>query len=231
MLLKSFAFALCISVCFESSLTQYEKLAAKWEPDIVQLEKRDQSEVAGPNDILFLGSSTIRRWEDIAKDMAPWPAVNRGYGGAKYSDLAIYIKRLIAAHHPKAIVVFVGNDITGSEVDKTPEEIVALVDHITTTIHEKIPNTDIFFVGITPTPIRWQVWPETSAANLAISKYCDLKTTTHFIATAKEYLNEQGVPREELFVKDRLHQNTDGYAIWSKIIKRELESVFANKPK
>jgi len=231
MFLKSFTIAFCVAFCFESPLSKYETLAAKWEPDIAALEQRDQTEVAGAEDILFMGSSSIRLWKGIAQDMAPWSVVSRGYGGAKYSDLAIYSNRLIAAHHPRAVVVFVGNDISGNASDKTPEEIVVLVDHITTTIQGKIPNVNIFFIGVTPTPLRWQVWPETSAANFAISQYCKLKPTTHFITTAKEYLNDQGMPRNELFKKDRLHQNTDGYAVWSNIIKRELENVFANKSK
>ncbi len=231
MLLKSIAFVVCISLCFESPLSKYETAAAKWEPEIVKLEQSDQSEVADADDILFLGSSSIRLWKEIAQDMAPWSVVSRGYGGAKYSDLAIYVNRLVAAHHPRAIVIYVGNDITGKSSDKTPEEIVQLVDHITTTIQAKLPDVDIFFIGITPTPVRWQAWPATSAANVAIAEYCKRKPTTHFIATAKDYLNEQGMPREELFLKDRLHQNTDGYAIWNKIIKRELENALTNKPK
>jgi len=235
MFIKVIALAGCFVIgsaafCFESPVAKYEAASAKWEPDIVALQERDKHEVAGKDDILFLGSSSIRLWKDIKEDMKPCSAVSRGYGGAKYSDLAIFTPRLIAAHNPKAVVVFVANDIDGKSSDKNPEEIVLLVDHITSTIQEKFPKIDIFFIGITPNLKRWQVWPEISAANLAIEQYCSRKPTTHFIKTAKEYLTDQGTPRDELFLKDHLHQNRDGYTLWSTIIKRELNRVFSNKP-
>ena len=46
------------------------------------------SKNAVPEDaILFVGSSSIRLWETIGDDMAPYSAIRRGYGGAKFSDL------------------------------------------------------------------------------------------------------------------------------------------------
>jgi len=225
---KSFALWIGLAVCLESPLTKYEAGVAKWEDEVATLIQHDSVETADGDDVLFLGSSSIRLWESIKQDMAPWTVVSRGYGGAKYSDLAFYVQRLIAAHHPRAIVIFSGNDISSDTELKTPEEIVVLVNHIATTIHNQFPNVDIFFIGITPTPKRWNVWPEISAANEAIKEYCDPKASTHFISTARSYLNEQGMPREELFGEDLLHQNTKGYALWSSIIKRDLENVFQN---
>jgi len=48
----------------------------------------------------------------------------------------------------------------------------------------------------------------------------------HFIETYPFYLTADGQPRPELYVKDQLHQNQDGYQIWSGIIRKELEKVF-----
>ena len=45
--------------------------------------------------LLFIGSSSIRRWVSLAEDMAPYSSINRGYGGAHYYDLIHYIDRLI----------------------------------------------------------------------------------------------------------------------------------------
>ena len=61
--------------------------------------------------------------------------------------------------------------------------------------------------------------------NGLIRKYSETDPKLHFIETAAEFLNEQGKPRDELFVEDRLHLNADGYKLWSSIIKRELTSV------
>ena len=45
----------------------------------------------------------------------------------------------------------------------------------------------------------------------------------YFVETAEAFLNENGLPRTELFIEDQLHLNKEGYALWSSIIKKEIE--------
>ncbi len=200
---------------------------AKNESAIIAWEKRDQTEVADESSILFLGSSSIRRWESMPKDLAPWKTVGRGYGGAKFSDLAVFAPRLLAAHHPRGVVVYVGNDITGKpEQDKKPEVIVRLFGEVVGAIKKQVPQAEIFLIAITPAPSRFKAWPETQAANKQLKEYCEKDSKLHFIETHPSYLTADGQPRPELYVKDQLHQNEDGYQIWSGIIRKELERVF-----
>ena len=199
----------------------------KNESAIVAWEKKDQTQVADESSILFIGSSSIRLWESMPKDMAPWKTVGRGYGGAKFSDLAVFAPRLLAAHHPRGVVVYVGNDITGKpEQDKKPDEIVRLFGVVVGAIKKQVPQAEIFLIAITPAPSRFKVWPETQEANKQLKAYCEKDSKLHFIETHPSYLTAEGQPRPELFVKDQLHQNQDGYQIWSGIIRKELERVF-----
>ena len=48
----------------------------------------------------------------LEKDMAPYSVIQRGFGGSKLSDFAVYADRIFAPHPCKAIVLFVANDIT-----------------------------------------------------------------------------------------------------------------------
>jgi lysophospholipase L1-like esterase len=41
----------------------------------------------------------------------------------------------------------------------------------------------------------------------------------HFIAVREKLLGTNGEPREELFEKDRLHPNADGYKIFADTIR------------
>ena len=52
----------------------------KWESEVAKLEALDQSEQHPANSILFIGSSSIRKWNDIASDMAPYHPIQRHYG-------------------------------------------------------------------------------------------------------------------------------------------------------
>ena len=67
----------------------------RWESAIAGLEVKDRTETHPDNSILFVGSSSIRRWKHIAVDLAPYRPIQRGYGGAKWSDVAIFADRLI----------------------------------------------------------------------------------------------------------------------------------------
>lgn len=203
-----------------------EAAIEKWEAEIKKIEERDKTEADPEHAILFIGSSSIRLWgKDIAADLKPWPVIERGYGGAKFSDLAVYADRLVRPHKFDALVIFVGNDVTGGKDDKTPEEVTALFKHVVQAARTTHPDQPIFLIEITPTPSRWKAWPQIKEVNAALKQACEQGKNMHFISTADQYLNADGGPMPELFKEDKLHQNRDGYARWSKIIKEALAKV------
>ena len=207
-------------------IEKYRQAAVtKWAEDMKRIAKLDAAEKDPDNAILFLGSSSIRLWEDIASDLKPWPVISRGYGGAKFSDLAVLAPQLVKPHKFRAAVIYVGNDVTGDKQDKTPEEVVKLFEHVVGSIRAHAPDATVFVLAVTPTPKRWAVWDKTQLVNDGLKKSCEAGKDMHFIATADKYLNAEGAPMPELFKDDKLHQNRDGYARWSKIIKTELEGV------
>ena len=225
-------FLLLIISC--SPLKKYENTAAKWEKDISKLESQDQSEKYTENAILFIGSSSIRAWNSMEKDMFPYETIKRGYGGAHYSDIIHFTKRLVKNHSPKAILIFVANDIKGNNKsdiysknlsDRTPNEVKRLfklvIDQIRS-VHKEIP---IFGIETTPTKSRWKAWPKISLANDLIKEYCESKDNLYYISTRNHYIGENGLPTEELFIRDKLHLNRKGYALWGDIIKKNLKKI------
>jgi lysophospholipase L1-like esterase len=157
--------------------------------------------------------------------MYPYPVIQRGYGGAKLSDFAVYAERIIYPHSCSAIVLFIANDITGNEGDKNPEEVVRLFSHVLKTIRKKYTDTPVFWIAVTPTPLRWNAWPQITEANKMIEQLCLQHENTYFIRTESDFLNTAQLPRDELFLPDSLHLNTHGYALWTKIIRKELTTV------
>jgi hypothetical protein len=210
-----------------SPLRKYQDLpeVKSWDKDIQKFEQLDKSEKYADDAILFAGSSSIRLWSTIEKDMSPYNIIQRGYGGAKLSDFAVYADRIFSNHKCKAIVIFIANDIIGTTQDKTPEEVAALFRNVLKTIRKSHPSTPVFWIAVTPTPSRWKVWPEIQKANAMIRKICENKKNTYFITTDFAFLNENGVPKDELFRDDKLHLTDKGYAVWNQIIRKELEKV------
>ena len=196
-----------------------------WEKDIEQFEKLDNIEKYPENSILFAGSSSIRLWTTLQNDMAPYPVIQRGYGGAKLSDFIVYASRIFDPHPCTAVVIFVANDITGTDHDKTPEEVAGLFRKMLKIIRQKHPATPVFWIAVTPTPSRWKVWPAITKENNLIREICESKKNAYFIKTDFAFLNQNGRPKEELFRDDKLHLNENGYAVWTEIIKKEISHV------
>jgi lysophospholipase L1-like esterase len=211
-------------------LSKYRELpeVKAWESDIEKFEQLDISKSYPSDAILIAGSSSIRLWSNIGKDMMPYNVIQRGYGGAKLSDFAIYADRIIYPHPCQAIVIFIANDISGNENDKSPLEVSQLFRKTLYIIRRKFTDTPVFWISVTPTPSRWAVWPEIKEANGIIKDICKSHRNTYFIDTEKYFLNSSGLPRSELFLDDKLHLNADGYAIWTGIIKNELNAVLVN---
>jgi len=213
-----------------SPLKNYSDLpeVQKWEPDIAKFEALDKTETYPDDAILFAGSSSIRLWSTLAADMAPYNVIQRGYGGSKLSDYAVYADRIFSPHKCSALVLFVANDITGAAGDKSPEEVRELFSYIHKRFRKQNPGAPVFYIAITPTGSRWKAWPEISRSNELVKEWCNNQRNTYFIATDTAFLNSAGEPREELFINDKLHLNPEGYRVWTKIIKGELDRKLKN---
>ena len=207
-------------------IEQYRAAAVeRWESGIAKLEAKDNIESHPDNSILFVGSSSIRRWKDIAADMSPYHPIQRGYGGAKWSDVAIFAERLISPHRFRAVVFFVGNDVSGRATDKSPEEVAGLFAYVLGKVREHNEQAAVFYLAVTPTPSRFGAWPKIDAANTAARAVCERNDKTYFIGTESIFLDAAGKPRPELFVEDALHLNREGYVRWTAAIKSHLDSV------
>lgn len=227
--MKTVLFLLALALVPQESML--DPGIAKWENAIKKLEQRNQTDAAVDRGIVYYGSSSIRRWENVPSDMAPWPAINRGYGGAKLPDIIHYAPRVIGPHlgqsNPKrcrAIVLFVGNDISGKETDVSPEEVASRFCRLLNWIRQQDATVPVFWIEVTPTNSRWDVWPAIESATKRISKLIECDANAHLIATAGAFLGQDGRPRSELFVKDELHLNEDGYKQWAILIKAQLHS-------
>ena len=107
--------------------------------------------------------------------------------------------------------------------DLSPKEVLKLVKFVTKEIrksHEKIP---VFFIETTPTSKRWKVWDKISHANDLIENYTTKNKNLFYIKTRSFYIGSDGMPNDNLFVKDKLHLNRKGYKLWGKIIKENFD--------
>jgi hypothetical protein len=194
-----------------------------WEQDMQVFDSLNTAEDSDEKTLLVTGSSSIRLWDQIQKDLAPFEVMQRGYGGAKLTDFNYYTERIIKPHQFKAILIFVANDIAGGDHDKSPKEVFQLYKNLVKQIRERNPNTPIFWIEVTPTPSRWHAIGEIREAGDLIKNYCKKSEDLFFIDTYDRFMNAGGKPDPTLFRSDMLHLNPSGYELWTEIILGALE--------
>jgi lysophospholipase L1-like esterase len=197
-------------------------LAGQFGLEVRRLESRNRAQPPEPGGIVFVGSSSIRFWGSLARDMAPLPVSNQGFGGSHIEHVTRYTPRLVLPHRPRLVVVYAGdNDLAGDA--KTPESVSADFATLVRRIHAALPKTRIYFLAIKPSIRRWDRWPRMREANRRIADACADDPRLVYVDVATPMLGSDGKPREELFVFDGLHLSEDGYALWTSILRPRLQ--------
>ena len=191
-----------------------------WASDIETFAERGVGE---PESLLFVGSSSIRFWGELAEDMTPVPVINRGFGGSKIGDVVHYAETLFQADNPRAIVIFVGtNDMTPQQI-KSVGTMTAGLSTMMSALRKQHPDVPVYYIAITPSPLRWVIWDEAVSVNEAIQTLILQMPNTHFIDTGEALISD-GEPNPDSYVFDRLHLSAKGYDIWAEIIRSRLFS-------
>lgn len=197
-----------------------------WEADIAALEASAQASPPPESAVVFVGSSSIRLWDSLIQDMAPIPVIQRGFGGAKLNDVVYYADRLVNVYQPAAVVIFAGtNDITPGEI-KTPEQLLNSYQQFVASVRADNPELPIYYIAITPSPMRWEVWPNAQAANAIINDYSQRTPGLFYIDTGPALMDANGKPDTVNYAFDTLHLSEKGYSVWTNIIRSRLLKDF-----
>ena len=190
--------------------------ADRWEPEIRSFEAADRERRPEPGGAVFVGSSSIRLWSTLARDFPEAGIVNRGFGGSELSDVVRYADRLILPHRPALVMVYGGdNDIANG---KTPERVLADFQALVRGVHRELPDTRLGFISIKPSPARWHLRETVQRANALIRDFAARDPRLLYVDVHTPMLGPGGLPRDELYVQDRLHMTPAGYEIWKSAI-------------
>jgi len=199
-----------------------------WEHQIAAFENADRLNPPKPGVIVFTGSSSIRFWNTLANDMKPLDVINRGFGGSQIAQVNQYASRIVLPYQPRAVVLYAGdNDLTFPWL-KTPEQVLGDFQQFVEIVHAQLPDTWIYFVSIKPSIRRWSSRQKFKKTNDLIAEYIRTQPRVQFIDVDAAMLDAQGKPRPELFRKDGLHMNAQGYTLWTAIIKPVLLTRFGS---
>ena len=193
---------------------------AKWEKEISAFEEKDRENPPPKGGIVFVGSSSIRKWVTLAADFPHHQVLNRGFGGSQIIDSVHFADRIVLPYEPRMIVFYAGgNDL---HARKNPEQVFADFRAFVDKVRAKLPKTEIAFISIAGNPSRWAEVEQVKATNVLIENYIKGQEGMKFINVFPRMLGSDGLPRPEIFVADRLHMNAEGYKLWTEIVGQYL---------
>jgi lysophospholipase L1-like esterase len=209
-----------VLICPRLSYAQTNTSTTKWEKEVSAFEASDKTNFPPIDAILFLGSSSIRKWTNVVHDFPDLKVINRGFGGSQIDDSVALVDRLVLPYKPKLIVFYAGDNDIGAK--KSPEKVAADFKALVEKVHASLPATRIAFVSIKPSLKRWNLVEQIKVANQLIEEYTKTDKRLDYINVFNAMLGEDGKPRPELFVADGLHMTPKGYELWTSLIRPHL---------
>lgn len=190
--------------------------ASRWEKDMAAFDAADRTNPPPTGGIVFVGSSSIRMWKSLAQDFPQHQVINRGFGGSQLADAVFHADRAILRYQPRQVVIYSGgNDLNAK---KAPEVVYGDFVALTAKIRAALPQARIAYISIAGSPSRWAQVEQVRKTNSLIERHCR-RHGMDFINTFPLMLGPDGLPKPDIFLKDNLHMNERGYAIWREAVR------------
>jgi lysophospholipase L1-like esterase len=190
--------------------------------DIQNFKKQDSINPPPQHAILFVGSSSFTKWKDVQDYFPENKIINRGFGGSSLPDVIRYADDIIFPYNPRQVVIYCGDNDFASSDTVTADMVISRVKKLFQMIRNKLPEANIAYVSIKPSPSRIRFMPKEVIANKAIKEFLAEQKNTAFIDVYHLMLTETGRPMPSIFLSDSLHMNASGYSIWKKAIEPVL---------
>jgi len=192
----------------------------RWENTIRKFEEIDAATPAPKGAVLLVGGSNARRWTDVGDYLPQSTIINRGFGGARLTDVLYFVDRIVLPYEPKVILLNAGgNDLSSG---KSPAQIRDTARIFMDKVHAVLPDTRIYYIGL-PHVLRAGRNPEALAAirgmNEQLAELARSEKSFEFIDLFPAFLDAESQPRPELFVADGTHFSPKGYAILAGLLK------------
>ena len=74
--------------------------AVRWAKEIGAFEAADKTNPPPKDAVLFIGSSSIKRWTGVAEAFPGHKVINRGFGGSQIADSVAFVGRIVTPYQP-----------------------------------------------------------------------------------------------------------------------------------
>jgi lysophospholipase L1-like esterase len=188
----------------------------RFEAEIRAFEAADRASPPPLGGVVFVGSSSIKNWNDVAADFPGVPILNRGFGGSTLADVVYYADRTVLRYRPHIVVLYAGdNDLAEG---RTPARVLDDYRAFVARLRSSLPGTRLAYVSVKPSPSRRAYIERMRETNQRILAEIARDNLQTFVDVFSPMLDANGRPRAELFLADSLHMTRAGYLLWRALL-------------
>lgn len=192
---------------------------APFQDEIRAFMKQDSLKRPPQHAILFVGSSSFRKWTDVQEAFPGHQIINRGFGGSTLPDVIRYADKIIYPYQPKQVVIYCGENDVASNDSVSARMVYDRFRILFYLVRDHLPAVPIVFISLKPSPSRVHLLPTMREANQYIRSFLQTQPATAFVDVYSLMLNPDGSVMKDIFIEDDLHMNAKGYQLWQKAIK------------
>ena len=215
--MKAKLILLFLTICIGTHL--HAQTGFPFDNEIRDFKHQDSLKFPPKNGILFIGSSSIRKWTDLEQRFSNEPIIRRGIGGCELWQIVdYYTPYILFPYQPRKIFIYAGeNDIAAG---KTGKFVFDEFQKLWEMINKKLPKATIYFMSVKPSPSRAKFIGEVNIANGLIRNYLKNKKNSIFIDVSTVlYAPGSTTVDNSLFEGDLLHLNNKGYDKWQQVLE------------
>jgi lysophospholipase L1-like esterase len=195
-----------------------------YEGEVQALERACRVAALPPRPAVFYGSSSIRMWATLARDLGDASAVNLGFGGSTLDACVWYFERLVPPVRPASLVVYAGDNDLGD--GRSARDVASSFAALSAKVVRHLGSVPFGFISIKPSPARTEMLSRIQEANDAIRAAIEGHPAAYYIDVFTPMLGPTGRPRVDLFLEDGLHLNHAGYRLWSAVLRQHRDRIF-----
>ncbi len=171
--------------------------------------------------LLFTGSSSIRMWKGLEQAFPPYQVINTGFGGSQASDLLFHLESLALDYNPLQVWIYEGdNDLAEG---KSPSRVIRDMRAVVSGLRVRYPGLPIVLIAAKPSISRWRLRGKYRRYNRKLAHWAGKDPLLSYADVWNPMLLEDGSLNTALFIEDGLHMNTEGYRIWSSVLKAYVQ--------